>query len=116
MALVVDADHHNVRLEDLQRAANVVEVGQFGRLLPTPDIGQRQRQAGARGDMLEGAAVAVTGVAQADDQDLHAEASWRISRRSSLTTKPRVWYSVPAASVLCSNTQPTPRVANQRCR
>ncbi|MCY1436437.1 hypothetical protein D9M71_525630 [compost metagenome] len=75
MAVVVDADHNDVWLEHLQRPNDAVEVGQLGRLLPAPDIGQRQRQAGARGDMLEGAAVAVASVAQADDQDLHAKAS-----------------------------------------
>ncbi|MNQ74007.1 hypothetical protein D3C85_887550 [compost metagenome] len=75
MAVVVDADHDDVRSERLQRPADVVEVGQLGRFLPAPDVGQRQRQAGARGDMFEGAAVAVAGVAQADDQDLHAKVS-----------------------------------------
>ncbi|MNE98619.1 hypothetical protein D3C80_1971610 [compost metagenome] len=41
MAVVVDADHDDVRHVFLQCPADAVKVGQFARLLPASDIGQR---------------------------------------------------------------------------
>ena len=91
MVAVVDAYHDDVRDKGCQCYTDIVEVGQLSWLLVAADIGQRQLHPSARGNMLEGTAIAVTGITQADNQDLHTEASCRISRRSSLISKPKAW-------------------------
>ncbi|MCY1379478.1 hypothetical protein D9M69_672020 [compost metagenome] len=89
MEVVVDADHDDIRGEFAQGGVNPRVVGQVHGFLSAADISQAQRHARADGDVVEGATITLTGIAEADDQDLHGWPPRRNSKRSLLPRNPR---------------------------